>query len=229
MSNVVSSWVLTDKKGVVMARLSWNSAGERFFETGLDRGVLYPKSGSPVPWNGLISFEEGGGDGVTPYYLDGRPYLYLPSPKEFAGTLTAYTYPDEFAALIGFEEVADGMFADSQMGDQFNLSYRTAIGNDLDGVTHAYKIHLIYNAVATPSNRSYSTQSNSIEPLTMSFDIQAIPVRIQGYRPTAHVVLDSRKVDVDGLSDIEDILYGTDAANPSFPTAQAVYDLLSAG
>jgi len=179
-------------------------------------------------WNGLTGVDEDGADGAVAYYIDGRPFLYLPSPKEYSATLKAYTFPDEFLELIGFAEATSGMYLDSQMGDMFDLSYRTSVGNDLDGISHAYKIHLIYNATATPAAKSYESLSDSINPIELSFALQAVPVKVTGFRPTAHVIIDSRSVAPAKLSSLEDELYGTATTNPSIPTAQAVFDLLSA-
>lgn len=212
-----------------MTRLTWSDANKRLFETGLDRGVLYPKDGPAVPWVGLTSVDEGGADGAASYYIDGRPFLYLPKPKEFNAVLKAYTYPDEFAVIMGVTEAADGMFLDSQQGDAFDLSYRTLIGNSVDGIDHGYKIHLIYNATVSPQALSYSSLSNSINPIEFAWDIQAVPMPVAGYRPTAHVIINTRQMDADKLSDLEDLLYGADSLPASMPDPQTVFDLLSFG
>lgn len=210
-------------------RLDWSAPEGRYFDTGLDRGVLYPRGATGVPWTGLVSVDEEGSEGAATYYIDGRPFLFLPKPKEYRATLQAYTYPDEFAAIMGLTEATDGMYLDSQPGDSFDLSYRTLVGNATSGTEHGYKIHLIYNATVTPQSTSYESLSNSINPTTFSWDIQAVPVRVEGFRPTAHIVIDTRHMDQEKIDGIENLLYGSDAANAAMPTPQIIFDLLSFG
>lgn len=211
-----------------MTRLFWNAPSERRFETGLDRGALYPKAGGPgVPWNGLIAVDEEGAEGVTPYYADGRPTLYLPRPKEFQATLRAYTYPDEFAPMTGFAEPTDGLLLDSQMSEQFDLSYRTLVGDGLTGTSGAYKIHLVYNAVATPQAISHNTVSADVGVAEFSWTINAVPIRVDGYRATAHIVINSRSVPLSKLQQIEDILYGTPSSAPMIPSPSTLLSILS--
>jgi hypothetical protein len=209
--------------------LEWGRVEDRQIETGLDRGVLYLKNGFSVPWNGLTSVDEEGGEGAAEYYVDGRPFLFLPKPKEFKATLKAYTYPDAFSAVIGEVEVADGMYLDSQMGDAFDLSYRTKIADSILGTDFGYKIHLIYNATVAPSAKTYGTIGNDINPVEFSWDIQAVPVRIVGYRPTAHITIDTRHMDATRLAEIETLLYGSLDAPPTMPDPQTIFDLLSFG
>lgn len=210
-------------------RITWGQITERQIETGLDRGVLYPKDVPAVAWNGLLSVDEEGGEGAAEYYVDGRPFLYLPKPKEFKATLSAYTYPNEFSAIMGELEVADGMYLDSQMGDVFDLSYRTRIVDSLQGTSGAYKIHLIYNATVVPSARNYGTIGNSISPTEFSWTIQAVPVRVAGYRPTAHITIDTRNMDQTRLTELENILYGDYVVPARMPDPQFIFDLLSFG
>lgn len=212
-----------------MTRLSWSNLTDRLYETGLDRGVLYPKNGPAVPWNGLTGVDENSGDAAVAYYVDGRPVLYLPKPKEFTATLKALTYPDEFSAMMGVAEATAGMYLDSQLGDAFDLSYRTLIGNGVDGTAFGYKIHLIYNASVSPAAISYETLSNDINPTQFAWDIQAVPVPVSGYRPTAHVIIDTRHIDSAKLADLEAILYGDDTLSPSMPDPQVVFDTLTFG
>lgn len=213
-----------------MARLSWNAPSERIFETGLDRGVLYPKNGTrPVVWNGLTSVDEEGAETASSYYIDGRPFLYLPKPKEFEATIRAYTYPDEFAPMMGLAEAADGMFLDSQMSDSFDLSYRTIVGDGVDGLKRGYKIHLIYNAVVSPQSVAYESLSSDVNPVEFSWTIQAVPIRVDGYRATAHVVIDTRNMEQDKLDQIEAFLYGTPTSDPVMPHPQVIFDILSYG
>jgi hypothetical protein len=209
--------------------IQWDSLTDRQIETGLDRGVLYPKNGVAVPWIGLTSVDVTGGDGAAEYYVDGRPFLYLPKPKEFKATLKAYTYPDAFSEIMGEIEVTDGMYLDSQMGDSFGLCYRTRVIDSLRGEDGAYKIHLIYNATVVPSAVTYGTIGSSINPVEFSWPIQAVPIRVTGYRPTAHITIDTRHMDATRLGQIETLLYGTEDYPATLPDAQTIFDLLSFG
>lgn len=182
-----------------------------------------------VPWIGLTGVDEKGGDGAAAYYIDGRPFLFLPKPKEYQATLRAYTYPDSFSSMMGVTEVADGMYLDSQPGEAFDLSYRTLVGSALRGVDHGYKIHLVYNAVVTPQSLSYDTLGASINPVEFSWEIQAVPVRVEGFRPTAHIIIDTRNMTPSKIAAIEELIYGSDDELPSMPDPQTVFDLLSYG
>lgn len=182
-----------------------------------------------VPWTGLSSVDEEGGDGASAYYVDGRPFLFLPKPKEYKATLKAYTYPDAFADIMGVTEVADGMYLDSQPGKAFDLCYRTLVGNATEGVDHGYKIHLVYNATVTPQALTYESLSNSINPTTFSWEIQAVPVRVEGFRPTAHIVIDTRHMDQKKIDAVEALLYGSEDEIPHMPSPQVIFDLLSFG
>jgi hypothetical protein len=182
-----------------------------------------------TPWDGLVSVEESGGEAARAYYADGRPFLFLPIPKEYKATLNAYTYPDAFSEIMGLAEVTDGMYLDSQPSAAFDLSYRTLVGNGLDGSEHGYKIHLVYNATVTPGALSYETLSDSINPSTMSWEIQAVPVRVEGFRPTAHIVIDTRHMDQNKIDAIEELLYGSDTTLPRMPDPQLIFDTLHYG
>jgi hypothetical protein len=182
-----------------------------------------------VPWIGLTGVDEQGGDGAAAYYIDGRPFLFLPKPKEYQATLRAYTYPDEFSEIMGVTEVADGMYLDSQPGAAFDLSYRTLVGSALKGIDHGYKIHLVYNAVVTPQSLSYDTLGASVNPVEFSWDIQAVPVRVEGFRPTAHIIIDTRHMAQDTIDAIEDMLYGSETTLAGMPSPQDVFDLLNYG
>lgn len=209
--------------------LRWDKVLDRQIETGIDRGVLYLNDGRAVAWVGLTSVDETGGDGAAEYYVDGRPFLFLPKPKEFKATIKAYTYPDAFSEIIGELEITDGMYLSSQMGDSFGLSYRTKIANPLRGIEAAYKIHLVYNATVVPSAKSYNTIGDSINPVDFSWDIQAIPVRVEGYRPTAHITIDTRHMDAERILEIETLLYGTSEVAPILPDPQTIFDMLNFG
>lgn len=212
-----------------MTTLQWDQVGERKFEVGVDRGVLYPPSGGGVAWNGLISVEENpvGGE-LNSYYFDGVKYLDDVSAEDFQATITAFTYPDEFDECNGFYEVQDGMFATQQPRLPFNLCYRTRLGDDVDGYKHGYKLHLVYNAMAAPSGRVYSTMTQTIDPLNFVWVISATPPLSSTFKPTAHLEINSNKVSAEGLATLEDVLYGTDDVDPTFPTQLAVQTALNA-
>jgi hypothetical protein len=159
-----------------VAKIEWDKVGERFFETGVDQGVLYPNDAPGVPWNGIISIEESvSGGEAEALYFDGIKYLDTVSAEDFQATLTAFTYPDEFAECEGTLELAEGMFLPYQRHQTFGLSWRTKVGNDLDGVDHGYKIHIVYQATAAPSARAYQTLSDSPSPLNFQWTINALP------------------------------------------------------
>jgi hypothetical protein len=213
-----------------MAKLTWGNPGERFFEVGVDRGVLYPKTGDGVAWSGLIAVSENpsGGDS-TPRYMDGLKYQDRGAPEEFSGTIEAYTYPLEFAVCDGTVALDDGFFVTQQYRLPFGLSYRTKVGNDVDGADHGYKIHIVYNARANPSQKTNQTETDSPDTLTFSWDFSTKPEHIPGVRPTAHVVIDSRLSDPFVTAAIEDILYGSDIAAPRLPTPAEMIEIYLEG
>lgn len=211
-----------------MARLNWTAIGERFYETGVDRGVLYVGNNPGVAWTGLTSVSESptGGEAKA-YYFDGVKYLNISSSEEFEATINAFASPPEFAQCEGVVSVAFGLFVAQQSRKSFGFSYRTKIGNDLDGLDHAYKIHLVYNALAAPSSQDNTTIGESTEPIGKSWAITTLPPSITGYKPTAHFVIDSRKTPPNLLSTLEDILYGSESAAPRLPSAQELLDLFT--
>ena len=208
-----------------MARISWGSPGARRYETGVDRGVLYPKTGPGVSWTGLLAFNEtpSGGDAKA-YYMDGVKFQNRPASEEFSGTIEAYTYPSEFSKCDGTSAIATGLFAGQQPRQRFGLSYRTKVGNDLDGQDYGYKIHLIYNALAAPSDRSNQSLKDSPEVITFSWAVTTTPVLMAGIRPTAHIVIDSTATNSSVLSAIEDILYGSELNAARMPSQ---YELIA--
>lgn len=201
-----------------MARLQWDKVGDRRYEAGVDRGVLYAPSGVIVPWNGLTGVDMQASAEVQTAYLDGVKYLSRAMPGEFAATLKAFTYPEEFELLIGVEEVLDGLSYHEQMPKTFSLSYRTRVGNDVDGPDHGYKLHILYNVLATPSAAQFQTLGDQVQPMEFSWDLTAIPVVVPGYRPTVHVVIDSTKTDPVRLAAIEELLYGFPGSYPRLPS-----------
>lgn len=201
-----------------MSALVWNEIGERVFETGVEQGVLYPEGQAGVAWSGLISVtEKATGGEPTPYYADGIKYLNVAADTEFEATIEAFTYPDEFEECDGSSRIAEGLFVSQQSRKSFGLSYRTKVGNDVYGNDFGYKIHLVYKAMVSPSERAYSTMNDSPEALTFSWDLTTTPVEIPGFKPSASMTIDSRKASAFALGILEDILYGryADARLPS--------------
>lgn len=219
-----------------MPKLVWDGTGERLFETGVDRGVLYPadtdgtyKEG--VVWNGLVNVtEKDTGGESNPQYADNIKYLNLISADEFEGTIEAFTYPDEFAECDGSAEPEEGVRIGQQRRKKFGFSYRTLIGNDTEGTDYGYKIHLVYGAQAEPSEKSRDTINDSPEASTLSWDLTTtpVPVNVGNLKPTAHITIDSTKVSPEALSELEEMLYGTEEGQPSLPLPAAVLDLFAA-
>lgn len=201
-----------------MARVAWGSPGEKRFETGVDRGVLYLKNLPGVAWNGLTAVSEKSKSGeVEEFYLDGNKYRLFSKYDEYAATIEAFSTPSEFDTCLGRVSVSPGLLITNQKRYPFGFSYRTLLGNDLAGVDNGYKIHLVYNAVATPPSRSYSSLSNSPNPNRVSLEIDSKAPRLAGHRPTAHVVIDSTQTPPLVLSYLENILYGDDVRDPRLP------------
>ena len=216
-----------------MPRLVWDNIGERLYETGIDRGVLYPQDATGnypqgVVWNGLSSVSESpSGAEANAIYADNIKYLELRSAEEFGATVEAYTYPDEFAVCDGSAEVATGVNIGQQPRKRFGLSYRTIVGNDVENDAYGYKLHLIYNAMASPSERQYQTVNDSPEAISFSWEMTTTPVAVGGtYKPTAAMTIDSTKADATKLAALEDILYGTDTADARLPLPSEVIELM---
>ncbi len=217
-----------------MSKLVWDQIGERFYETGVNQGVLYIRGEdstypSGVAWNGLISVTESpSGAEPTPIYADNIKYLNLISTEEFGATIEAYTYPDEFAQCDGSAEIATGVMIGQQNRKVFGLSYKTTLGNDVDGTDYGYKLHLIYGALAAPSEKDYSTINDNPEAITFSWEVTTTPVTVTGFKPTASISIDSTKVDATKLEALEDILYGTENADPYLPLPDEIAALFAA-
>ena len=198
-----------------MAKIVWDQTGERLYETGVKNGVLYVQEGGAYPkgvaWNGLTAVTESpSGAEATPLYADDRKYLNLLSAEEFGATIEAYTYPDEFAACDGSAALVDGVMIGQQARKTFGLCYRTTIGNDTNGNDYGYKLHIIYGALAAPSEKAYATINDSPEAITFSWEITTTPVNVTGAKPTASITIDSTKTTPKNLAALEDILYGKD-------------------
>lgn len=214
-----------------MSKLVWDQTGERLYETGVKKGVLYPlgEAGTyptGVAWNGLTAVTESpSGAEATPLYADDIKYLNLMSAEEFGATIEAYMYPDEFAECDGSASLAEGVTIGQQKRKTFGLSYVTTVGNDVDNNDYGYKIHLIYGAVASPSEKSYATINDSPEAITFSWEITTTPVEVEGFKPTASVTIDSKKVDAEKLAELETILYGSEEEEPRLPLPDELIEL----
>ena len=225
-----------------MSKIVWDKAGERFFETGVDQGVLYPIQASGaynkgVGWNGLTGVSESpSGAEASPQYADNTKYLNMVSAEEFGATVEAFTYPDEFAECDGSAELAPGVMIGQQNRKVFGLCYRTILGNDVESNSYGYKLHLVYGCLAAPSEKAYSTVNDSPEAITFSWEINSTPVNVSGHKPTASLVIDSTKVDATKLKALEEILYGKDATTedgddgvePRLPLPDEVATLMAA-
>lgn len=215
-----------------MSKLVWDKTGERLYETGVDHGVLYPiQTGGVyskgVAWNGLSAVTESpSGAEPSPFYADNIKYLNLMSVEEFGATIEAYMYPDEFAECDGSAEIATGVSIGQQARKVFGLSYRTLLGNDVDSNDYGYKLHLIYGALAAPSEKGYSTINDSPEPITLSWEITTTPINVAGFKPTACVTIDSTKVDKTKLAALEAILYGSDSEEARLPLPDELITIL---
>ena len=206
-----------------MATLIWDQIGERVYQTGVDRGVLYLQDGTVAAWNGLINIEESSNLEIKTFYLDGVKYLESIVPEDFQGKLKAFTYPEEFDSVNGIAEISPGFSLHEQPTKSFNLSYRTRIGNDLEGIDHGYKIHLLYNVLANPEAYSFDTLKDSgVQPIEFGWTLTGTPPKIGKFKPTVHVSIDSRSTPPDILQIVEDKLYGTSTTSPSLPTIQEV-------
>ena len=217
-----------------MTKLQWDQVGTREYETGVDRGVLYLPNNlgvydSGFAWNGLVTVTEAPtGADAHPQYADNIKYLNLMAAEQFGATIDAFTYPDEFAECDGTVEPVPGLRIGQQNRKLFGLSYRTLLGNDLEGTAHGYKIHLVYGAQAAPSQKAYGTVNDSPAPITFSWAVTTTPVDAGvGNKPTATITLDSTVLDPTAFAELEDILYGTAGADPRLPLPSEVVALFS--
>lgn len=224
-------------------KLVWDKTGEHFYETGVKNGVLYPMSASGayskgVAWNGLTAITESpSGAEATALYADDIKYLNLMSNEEFGATVEAYTYPDEFAECDGSASLTKGVYIGQQARKTFGLCYRTTLGNDAKGNDYGYKLHIIYGAMASPSEKAYSTINDSPDAITFSWELSTTPVAVANFKPTASLTIDSTKVDTAKLTALEEILYGKDgtgedhttgAVDPRLPLPDEIATLMKA-
>ena len=225
-----------------MAKLVWDKSSERLYETGIKNGVLYVQgTGGTYPkgvaWNGLTSVTESpSGAEPTPLYADDIKYLNLLSTEEFGATIEAYTYPDEFAECDGSKSLAAGVYIGQQARKAFGMCYKTTLGNDTEGNDHGYKLHIIYGALAAPSEKAYETINDTPEAITFSWEISTTPVNVNGSKPTATIVIDSTKANPEKLAALEVILFGADAPNgegtgtdPCLPLPDEIATLMAEG
>ena len=215
-----------------MAKLIWDATGERFYETGVKNGVLYvadaqgtyPKG---VAWNGLTAVTESpSGAEPTPLYADDIKYLNLMSAEEFGATVEAYTYPDEFAQCNGEASLVEGVIIGQQPRKTFGMAYRTVLGNDVNNENYGYKLHLIYGAVAAPSEKAYATINDSPEAITFSWELTTTPVSVNGFKPTASLTIDSTKADPTKLTALEGILFGSETIEARLPLPDEIATLM---
>lgn len=215
-----------------MPKLTWDQNGTRVYETGTDRGVLYLQGDdgvlqTGVAWNGLTKVSEAPeGAEETALYADNIKYLSLYSAENFKGTIEAYTYPDEFAVADGSAEIAKGVVIGQQTRRPFGLVYRTVKGNDVQENDYGYKIHIVYNAKVSPSSRDFETVNDTPGAVTFSWAFTTTPVQVEGFKPSATFVVDSTVVDPTKLKALEDMLYGTEEAEPKMPTPEELIAML---
>ena len=216
-----------------MSRLVWDKTGDRLYETGVKQCVLYPQVSGAYPkgvaWNGITSVTESpSGAEPSPLYADDIKYLNLMSTEEFGASIEAYMYPEEFEACDGSAEIVPGVSIGQQKRQSFGLCYRTIIGNDTESNEHGYKLHIIYGALAAPSEKAYATVNDSPEAITFSWELSTTPVNVTGGNPTASLTIDSTKVNAEKLKALEDILYGseTESTGPRLPLPDEIATLL---
>lgn len=215
-----------------MTKLVWDQTGERLYETGVNNGVLYPQSDdgsypNGVAWNGLTAVTQSpSGAEATPLYADNIKYLNLYSAEEFAATVEAYTYPDEFAECDGSAELAQGVFIGQQPRKAFGMVYKTVVGNDIKANKYGYKLHIIYGGMAAPSEKAYATINDSPEAITFSWEVSTTPVAVAGMEPTSYLEIDSTKADATKLAALEAILFGSEEAEARLPLPDEIAELM---
>lgn len=217
-----------------MAKIVWDKTGERLYETGVSNGVLYPldtatnEYNKGVAWNGLTGVTEApSGAEPTNIYADNIKYLSIMSAEEFGATIEAYTYPEEFALCDGSAEIAPGVVIGQQSRKTFGLCYKTIVGNDVAGNDHGYKLHIIYGAMASPSEKAYATVNDSPDAITLSWEITTTPIAVEGFKPTACLTIDSTKTEPTKMSALEAILYGeSESSEARLPLPDEIAELL---
>lgn len=214
-----------------MSKLVWDQTGERRYETGVSQCALYPQVSGAYPkgvaWNGITAITESpSGAEASPLYADNIKYLNLIGNEEFGATVEAYTYPDEFAECDGSASIVKGVTIGQQTRKPFGLAYKTILGNDSEGAEYGYKLHLIYGAMASPSEKAYNSVNESPEAATMSWELTTTPVSVAGFKPTSIVTIDSTKVDAEKLASLESILYGAAETEARLPLPDEIAELM---
>lgn len=216
-----------------MSKLVWDQTGEKFYETGVSNGVLYPKSSDGtypkgVAWDGLTAFTESpSGAEATPLYADNKKYLNLISAEDYGATIEAYQSPEEFDECDGSKEIAPGVYAGQQNRKEFGFVCMTLIGNDTDGSEHGYKLHLVYNALAAPSEKAHSTTNESPDAMTLSWELSTTPVEVPGAKATACLTIDSTKTEAAKLTALKDILFGSENNEARLPLPAEVITIMT--
>lgn len=216
-----------------MSKLVWDQAGQKLYETGVDHMVLFPQAANGsyeqgVAWNGITAVNQSASGGDTnDLYADNIKYLSLRAAENYGATIEAYTYPEEFAECDGSKEIAPGVYTGQQARKAFGYSYRTLIGNDTEGDAHGYKLHIVYNATVSPSEKSYGTVNDSPDAINFSWEVSTTPIPVTGYKPTAHIEIDSTKADATKLKALEDKLYGTENSESELLLPDAIITMMA--
>lgn len=216
-----------------MSKLVWDKTGERLFEAGVKNVALYPQENGLYPkgvaWNGVTNVTESpSGAEASPFYANDSKYLNLMSNEEFGGSIEAYTYPDEFAACDGSAELVEGVTIGQQPRKEFGYAYKTTLGNDTEKENYGYILHLVYGALASPTEKAYGSINENIEPIAFSWDITTTPVAVKGHKPTSILKINSTKVDAEKLAALEAILYGSEDQEPRLPLPDEIATLMAA-
>jgi hypothetical protein len=209
--------------------LTWDPPNERYFHQGLDRGAIYIGDNPPVAWNGLTEVVEGGSSNSEIIYRDGKIILADMDASDFQASVNAVFFPDELSTCLGIPEATDQLYVDNQKPKRFNLSYRTLVGNGANGNLFGYQIHLVYNCLASIGSRSRRTLSDSPEMMPFTFDLVCTPVKLPGFRPSAHYIIDTRGMQAGQLKELEDLLYGKGPTPGRFPTISELFELMNFG
>lgn len=210
-----------------MSRIEWSTPGQRLFQAGVDRCVLYVGDSAGVPWSGITQISETASQSDTKsFYYDGVNYLNVAAQDDYQASLSAFFSPPEFDACDGTEHVARGLFAKHQRRSRFGLTYRTKVGNDTNGPDYAYLIHIVYNAVAAPADQDHSSIGGDVSAAPLTWNITGTPVRSPGLRPTSHFIINSMTIDAFTLGLLEDTLYGSDTGDARLPSIAELVDLI---
>lgn len=210
--------------------ITWDDPTRRYYQQGLDHGVLYIAGlAAPIPWNGLISVDEGGEGSTEMLYRDGIVYLADAEPGDHVTSITSMMYPNDFGECIGIPKVTDGLFIDNQKPKRFDLSYRSLVGSGSAGDMFGYQLHLLYNCMATIKQRKRNTIGKDTSPMNFEFDVVCTPVKLPGYRPSAHIIIDTRGLSVSTIAEVEGVLYGVGAVPGRMPTPTELFDLMNFG